>query len=118
MSLFRRLCPFCLALLTLMFAYGRAFGQSDPGEIGQVLGEEILAPGVALHQIKSYILSRAAPPPAATNAQQWTEEGEIAFRGPLQTCATYARVDRGQHETPGVETLSYMFEMGNGLCVS
>ncbi len=56
MSLFRRLCLFCLPLLTLMFACSRAFGQSDPDDIGQVLGEEILAPGVALHQIKSYIL--------------------------------------------------------------
>ena len=30
-----------------------ALGQSDPDEMRQVLGEEILAPRVAVHQIKS-----------------------------------------------------------------
>src|SRR3989454_6224640 len=55
---FRRLCLLFLPLPTFVFAAGYVFGQSDPDEIGQVLGEEILAPSVAVHQVKSYILSR------------------------------------------------------------
>ncbi|OLE13255.1 MAG: hypothetical protein AUG89_05575 [Acidobacteria bacterium 13_1_20CM_4_56_7] len=78
MSLFRRLSLFCLPLLTLMFAYGRAFGQNDADEIGQVVGEEILAPRVALHQIKSYILSRAAQPPAARKCSAMDGGGQAA----------------------------------------
>src|SRR5947208_16902161 len=74
MSQFRCVYLYCLLLLTSVFACGYAFGQSDPDEISQVLGEEILAPSAALHQIKSYILSRVAPPPSATSAQQWTEQ--------------------------------------------
>ncbi len=53
MSQFRCVCLYCLLLLTFVFACGYAFGQSDPDEISQVLGEEILAPSAALHQIKS-----------------------------------------------------------------
>src|SRR6266571_1390062 len=54
MSLFRRLCRFSLPLLTLMFAYGRTFGQGDPDEIGQVLGEApppTLAPGRSVSRL-------------------------------------------------------------------
>src|SRR5436190_21157071 len=77
MFLFRRLCRFCLPLLTfLFFAPGQAFGQSEPYAISQGLGEEILAPSVAVHQVKPYILSRVAPPPTVTSAQQWTEQAK------------------------------------------
>ena len=48
---FRRLCLLFLPLPTFVFAAGYVFGQSDPDEIGQVLGEEILAPSVAVHQV-------------------------------------------------------------------
>ena len=65
-----------LPLLTLVFASGSAFGQSEPEEISQVLGEEILTPGTALHQMKSYILGRVAPPPTATSAEQWTGQAK------------------------------------------
>ncbi len=105
MSLFRRLCRFSLPLLTLMFAYGRTFGQGDPDEIGQVLGEEILAPGVALHQIKSYILSRAAPPPAATNAQQWTEEAKRLRQHLLQDVVFHGCRMHGSTPHPNLKTL-------------
>jgi len=113
MSLFRRLCLFCLPLLTLMFAYGRAFGQSDPDEIGQVLGEEILAPGVALHQIKSYILSRAAPPPAATNAQQWTEEAKRLRQHLLHDVVFHGWPDEWVNSQPKFEDMG-VIETGQG----
>jgi len=72
---FRRFYLLCLPLLTFVFA-GQASGQSEPNDISQVLDEEILTPSVAVHQVKSYILSRVAPPPAATNAPQWAEQAK------------------------------------------
>ena len=71
-------------LLTFLFVSGPACGQSDPDDLGAILGEEILAPSAALLQIKSYILNRVAPPPTATNAQQWTEEAQRLRRHLLQ----------------------------------
>ena len=101
------------SLLTLMFAYGRAFGQSDPDEIGQVLGEEILAPDVALHQIKSYILSRAAPPPAARNAQQWTEEAKRLRQHLLHDVVFHGWPDEWVNSQPKFEDLG-VIETGQG----
>src|SRR6266850_134751 len=73
---FRCLYLLGLSLLTFLFAPGNALGQSEPEEISQVLGEEILAPSVAVHQVKSYILSRVAPPPsAAVNAYRTENDG-------------------------------------------
>ena len=66
----------CFTLLASLFFSGNAFGQSDPDVLRPFLGDEILAPGVALLQIKSYILSRVAPPPTPVSAQQWTEEAQ------------------------------------------
>ena len=81
---FRRLCLLFLTFPTFVFAAGYVFGQSDADEIGQVLGEEILASSVAVHQVKSYILSRVAPPPTAPNALQWTEEAKCLRQHLLQ----------------------------------
>ncbi len=76
MSRLRRVYLLLLPLLTLLFPSGSALGQSEPEEVSQVLGEEILAPSTALHQMKSYILGRVAPPPTATSAEQWTEQAK------------------------------------------
>jgi dienelactone hydrolase len=62
-------------LFTLCFA-SLAFSQSDPHEVGVVLDEEILSPATALYQMKQYILSRVAPPPAATSASEWTAQAQ------------------------------------------
>jgi dienelactone hydrolase len=60
------------------------FAQSAPADLQAVLGEEILASSVALLQMKSFILSRVAPPPVATSAAQWTEESQRLRRHLLQ----------------------------------
>ena len=60
------------------------FAQSTPANLQTVLGEEILAPGAALLQMKSFILSRVAPPPVATSAAQWAEESQRLRRHLLQ----------------------------------
>lgn len=64
------------SLVAFLLLCEKGFGQGTPQELSSVLGEEILSPGAALFQIKSYILSRVAPPPAAINAQQWTEQAQ------------------------------------------
>src|SRR5712692_552243 len=54
------------------FASGFARAQSDPQQVGAVLGEEIFAPNVALFQLREYLLDRVAKPPVPTTAQQWS----------------------------------------------
>jgi dienelactone hydrolase len=81
-----------LAWLVLVFALSCRNGvlaQSEPKPLAAVLGEEILAPGVALFQVEEYLLKRIAKPPSPTSAQQWTAEAKqlrerllkVAFNG-------------------------------------
>ncbi len=114
MFLFRRLCRFCLPLLTfLFFAPGQAFGQSEPDAISQVLGEEILAPSVAVHQVKSYILSRVAPPPTVTSAQQWTEQAKRLRQHLLQDVVFHGWPNEWVNAPPKFEDLG-VIETGQG----
>ena len=114
MFLFRRLCRFCLPLLTfIFFAPGQAFGQSEPDAISQVLGEEILAPSVAVHQVKSYILSRVAPPPTVTSAQQWTEQAKRLRQHLLQDVVFHGWPNEWVNAPPKFEDLG-VIETGQG----
>ncbi len=113
MSQFRCVYLYCLLLLTSVFACGYAFGQSDPDEISQVLGEEILAPSAALHQIKSYILSRVAPPPSATSAQQWTEQARRLRQHLLQEVVFHGWPDEWVNSPPKFEDIG-VIETGQG----
>src|SRR5947207_3476881 len=110
---FRRLCLLFLPLPTFVFAAGYVFGQSDPDEIGQVLGEEILAPSVAVHQVKSYILSRVAPPPTVTNAPQWTEEEKRLRQHLLQDVVFHGWPDEWVNTPPRFEDVGVV-ETGQG----
>jgi len=65
-----------LLFLILLVAAGFGYSQSEPEQVGAVLGEEILSPSVALFQLRHYVLSRIAPPPVATTAQEWTAEAK------------------------------------------
>lgn len=62
-------------LFTLCFA-PLAFSQSDPQDVGVVLDEEMFSPATALYQMKQYILTRVALPPAATGASEWTAQAQ------------------------------------------
>ena len=73
---------FCL-LVCFQFSH-ETFAQTTPANLQTVLGEEILAPSAALLQMKSFILSRVAPPPVPTSAAQWTEESQRLRRHLLQ----------------------------------
>jgi hypothetical protein len=106
------LCLLCLPLLTFVFA-GQASGQSEPDEIGQVLGEEILAPSVAVYQVKSYILSRVAPPPSAATAQQWTEQAKRLRQHLLQEVVFHGWPNEWVIAPPKFEDLG-VIETGQG----
>jgi dienelactone hydrolase len=68
----------CIAVAFILAATFKvassAWAQSDPGLIDPVLQQEILAPRVAVFQMKQYIVGRVATPPTATSAQSWTAE--------------------------------------------
>ena len=68
---FLRYC--CLAVL--LTAAG-VHGQSEVDELQRLLGEEILSPQVAVHQVKHFIVRHGAPPPVAVSAAQWTAESK------------------------------------------
>lgn len=66
------------------------FAQSEARPLGRILSEPILSPEVSLFQLRQYILSRVAKPPAPASAQQWTTESkrlrerllkEVVFHG-------------------------------------
>ncbi|HUL78704.1 MAG TPA: hypothetical protein VL691_15680, partial [Vicinamibacteria bacterium] len=62
-----RLVPF------LLIAAALALAQAEPDSLEPVLRQEILAPAVALHQLREHIVARVAKPPAPASAAEWTE---------------------------------------------
>jgi dienelactone hydrolase len=52
------------------------YSQSEPAQLEPILKEEILSPEVSLFQLKQYIMSRVAKPPAPASLQQWTAESK------------------------------------------
>ena len=53
---------------------GKAFSQTEPEQVGQVLAEPIVSPDVSVFRLKQYLLSRVAPPPKAISKDQWIAE--------------------------------------------
>lgn len=104
---------FWLPLLIFVFASGYALAQSNPNDVSTVLGEEILAPDVALHQMKSYILSRVAPPPPATSAQHWTAEAQRLRQHLLQDIVFHGWPDEWVNSASKFEDLG-LIETGQG----
>ena len=62
-----RLLPLLLVVPSL------AFAQADPRDLAPILKEEILAPAVALRELREHIVARVAKPPAPSSAPQWTD---------------------------------------------
>ncbi len=67
MRIWPRLIPLLLVAPSL------AFAQAEPAALAPVLREEILAPAVALHELREHIVARVAKPPAPASAAQWTD---------------------------------------------
>jgi dienelactone hydrolase len=113
MWFFCRLHIVTVVLIMGVFACRVAFGQSEPADITAILGEEILAPGVAEHQMKSYILSRIAAPPKATSAQQWTVEARRLRQHLLRDIVFHGWPDEWVNSVPKFEDLG-VIETGHG----
>jgi dienelactone hydrolase len=64
----------CLWLLSLALALPRcAFAQADADNLRPILKEELLAPAVALHELRSHVVARVPKPPAPRSAAEWTD---------------------------------------------
>lgn len=63
-------------ILLLALGAGIALAQTEPRYLDDVLKEEILPPGVAMYQLREYILGRVGKLPAPTSAAQWTSESK------------------------------------------
>jgi hypothetical protein len=74
----------------LLVAPSLAFAQAEAQALAPILKDEILAPAVALRELREHILARVAKPPAPTSAAQWTDTSkrlrqrlleEVVFHG-------------------------------------
>src|SRR2546422_6364789 len=63
-------------LLLLAFAGGTAWAQTEPRYLEDILKEEVLPPGVALFQLRQYILNRVGKLPTPSSAAEWTSESK------------------------------------------
>jgi dienelactone hydrolase len=94
-----------LSLCALSFPSGEALAQSNPDDLGTVLGEEILAPGAALLQIKSYILKRVAGPRIPASSAQWSEEAQHLRQHLLQEVVFHGWPEEWVNSPPRFEDL-------------
>ncbi len=65
-----------LPLLLLAVCAGSALAQTEPRYLEDRLKEEILPPGVAVFQLREYILNRVGKLPAASSAAEWTADSK------------------------------------------
>ncbi len=63
--------PFALPWLALALP-SLALAQAETRDLAPILKEEILAPAVALSELREHIVARVAKPPAPRSAEQWT----------------------------------------------
>src|ERR1700691_2831658 len=80
----------CRTLLTLVLVAVPLGAQAEADYLRPILQDEILAPQVAVFQLRQHIVQRVAKPPAPTSAEQWTAESasirkrllnEVVFHG-------------------------------------
>ncbi len=64
----------CRTLLTLAVTAVPLGAQTEASYLRPILEDEILAPQVAVFQLRQYILRHVAKPPAPASAEQWTAE--------------------------------------------
>ena len=64
----------CLALLAIAVSISPVCAQTEADYLKPILEDEILAPQVAVFQLRQYILHRVAKPPAPASAVQWTAD--------------------------------------------
>jgi len=64
------------SLVLLAMAAGTALAQTEPRYLEDMLKEEILPPGVAVFQLREYILNRVGKLPSPASAAEWTTESK------------------------------------------
>jgi dienelactone hydrolase len=109
----RRLKPCYSAIPLLLFLAGAAIAQSDPEQVGAILGEEILPPSVAVFQVRQYLLGRVAPAPLATTAEQWTGQARRLRQHLLDHVVFHGWPEEWVNAPPKFEDLGVM-ETGEG----
>ena len=62
----------CRVLLTLAVFAAPVWAQTEPDYLRPILENEILAPQVAVFQLRQYVLHRVAKAPAPSSAGEWT----------------------------------------------
>jgi hypothetical protein len=67
MKTWPRLLPLLLVIPSL------AFAQAEAQALAPILKEEILAPAVALRELREHIVARVAKPPDPSSAAEWTD---------------------------------------------
>src|SRR5690349_3380050 len=77
-------------LLTFSVLGAHLFAQTEASHLRPILEDEILAPQIAVFQLRQYVLHRVANTPTPTSAEQWTAESlrlrkrlldEVVFHG-------------------------------------
>ena len=107
-----RLHSICLSLVISVFICGAALGQSDTQDIRAILGEEILAAGVAEYQLKAYILSHVPAPPKPTSARDWTAEVQRLRQHLLRDIVFHGWPDEWVQSAPRFEDLGVIETAG------
>src|SRR6266702_876789 len=92
------------SLVACFLFSAETFAQSAPEDLQTVLGEQILAPSAALLQMKSFILSRVPPPPAATLIARCCVSRLAAGMGQLLAKIRGGRDDRDSRRIPSSQT--------------
>lgn len=70
--------------LALALAGGVLFAQTEPHYLEPILKDQVLAPDVALFQLRQYILNRVAEVPKPASAAEWTEQSNRIRAGILR----------------------------------
>ncbi len=84
-----------------------------PSKFEPILKEEILAPNVALYQVKKYLLSRVAAPPVATTPAEWTGEAQRLRQHLLKDVVFHGWPEEVVNSAPKFEDLG-VIETGQG----
>ncbi len=106
--------PACLLLALPLFTPRLALAQSEPERVATVLREPILAPEVAVYQIKQYLLARVARPPAPASAREWDAQEKNLREHLLRDVIFHGWPEAWVNAPPKFEDLG-VIEGGKGL---
>jgi dienelactone hydrolase len=83
----------------LLIAPSLAFAQAELRDLAPILKEEILAPAVALRELREHVVARVAKPPAPASAVEWSESA-TRLRQRLLAAVVFHGWPKGWVEAP------------------